>query len=276
MKNIFLRRPIFAIVIAIVIVVLGWMSLKELPIEQYPDITPPVVEVSAAYQGADAMTVDQSVATPVGQSVMGVEDMLYMQSTSANDGTMSLSVTFDIGSNPDMNTVFTQNRVQGATAMLPTVVRQQGVSTQKTMNSFLMVIALYSDGRYDGDFLSNYAMLNIKNEILKINGVGKVSIMGASQYSMRVWIEPDRLHYMDISTAQIIEAIESQSGIFPVGKLGAAPSPAGTEFTYSVVLPPAISTPEEYENIVARTLEGGAQVKLKDVARVEFGTQSYG
>lgn len=276
MKNIFLRRPIFAIVIAIVIVVLGWMSLKELPIEQYPDITPPVVEVSAAYQGADAMTVDQSVATPVGQSVMGVEDMLYMQSTSANDGTMSLSVTFDIGSNPDMNTVFTQNRVQGATAMLPTVVRQQGVSTQKTMNSFLMVIALYSDGRYDGDFLSNYAMLNIKNEILKINGVGKVSIMGASQYSMRVWIEPDRLHYMDISTAQIIEAIESQSGIFPVGKLGAAPSPAGTEFTYSVVLPPAISTPEEYENIVVRTLEGGAQVKLKDVARVEFGTQSYG
>lgn len=144
------------------------------------------------------------------------------------------------------------------------------------MNSFLMVIALYSDGRYDGDFLSNYAMLNIKNEILKINGVGKVSIMGASQYSMRVWIEPDRLHYMDISTAQIIEAIESQSGIFPVGKLGAAPSPAGTEFTYSVVLPPAISTPEEYENIVVRTLEGGAQVKLKDVARVEFGTQSYG
>lgn len=276
MKNIFLRRPIFAIVIAIVIVTLGFISLRQLPIEQYPDITPPVVEVSASYQGADAMTVDESVATPIAQSVMGVEDMLYMQSTSANDGTMSLAVTFDIGSDPDMNTVFTQNRVQSATAMLPTVVRQQGVTTQKTMNSFLMVVALYSDGRYDGNFLSNYAILNIRNEILKINGVGKVSVMGAGQYSMRVWIEPDRLNYLGISTSDIVNAIESQSGIFPVGKLGAAPAPAGTEFTYSVVLPPTIATPNEYENIVIRTLDDGTEVLLKDVARVEFGSQSYG
>lgn len=276
MKNIFLRRPIMAIVIAIVIVTLGVISLRTLPIEQYPDITPPVVEVTASYQGADAMTVDESVATPIAQSVMGVEDMLYMQSTSANDGTMSLAVTFDIGSDPDMNTVFTQNRVQSATAMLPTVVRQQGVSTQKTMNSFLMVIALYSDGRYDGNFLSNYAILNIRNELLKINGVGKVSVMGAGEYSMRVWIEPDRLHYLGISTDQIVQAIESQSGIFPVGKLGASPAPVGTEFTYSVVLPPAISTPQEYENIVIRTLDDGTEVKLKDVSRVEFGSQSYG
>lgn len=276
MKNIFLRRPIFAIVIAIIIVVLGVMSLRELPIEQYPNITPPVVEVSASYQGADAMTVDESVATPIAQSVMGVDNMLYMQSTSANDGTMSLAVTFDIGSDPDMNTVFTQNRVQSATAMLPTVVRQQGVSTQKTMNSFLMVVALYSDGRYDGNFLSNYAMLNIRNELLKINGVGKVSVMGAGQYSMRVWVEPDRLNYLGVSTNEIVAAIESQSGIFPVGKLGASPAPAGTEFTYTVVLPPAISTPQEYENIVVKTLNNGNQILLKDLARVEFGSQNYG
>lgn len=276
MKNMFIRRPIFAIVMAVIIVTVGIISLRGLPIEQYPDITPPVVEVTAMYQGGDAITVDQAVATPIAQSVMGVDNMLYMQSTSANNGTMSLSVTFDIGSDPDMNTVFTQNRVQSAVPMLPTIVRQQGVTTQKTMNSFLMVVALYSDGRYDGDFLSNYAMLNIKNQILKINGVGKVSVMGAGEYSMRVWIEPDKLNYLNISTAQIAQAIESQSGIFPVGKLGSAPAPEGTEFTYTVVLPPAISTPEEYSNIVVRTLDDGTEVMLKDVARVEFGSQTYG
>lgn len=276
MKNIFLRRPILAIVIAIVIVVLGAMSLRTLPIEQYPDITPPVVEVAAVYQGADALTVNESVATPIAQSVMGVENMLYMQSTSAADGSMSLAVTFDIGSDPDMNTVFTQNRVQSAVAMLPTVVRQQGVTTQKTMSSFLMIMALYSDGRYDGNFLSNYAMLNIRNDLLKINGVGKVSVLGAGQYSMRVWVEPDRLNYLGVSTSDIAAAIESQSGIFPVGKLGGEPAPTGTQFTYTVVLPPAISTPKEYENIVIKSLPDGTQVKLSDLARVEFGSQSYG
>lgn len=276
MSNLFLRRPILAIVIAIVITVLGLMALRQLPVEQYPNITPPVVMVSASYQGADAMTVNESVATPIARSVMGVENMLYMQSTSAADGSMSLAVTFDIGSDPDMNTVFTQNRVQSAVAMLPTVVREQGVTTQKTMNSFLMVTALYSDGRYDGDFLSNYAMLNIRNELLKINGVGKVSVMGASEYSMRVWIEPDRLSYLGVSTSDIVSAIESQSGIFPVGKLGASPAPSGTEFTYTVVLPPAISTPEQYGAIVVKTLDDGTEVFLRDVARVEFGAQSYG
>lgn len=277
MKNIFLRRPIFAIVIAIVIVTLGSISLRSLPIEQYPDMTPPIVEVSASYRGADAMSVDRSVAVPVAQSVMGVDNMLYMQSTSANDGSMSLAVTFDIGSDADMNTVFTQNRVQSATSMLPTVVRQQGITTQKTMSSFLMIISLYSpDGRYNGNFLSNYALLNIRNEILKISGVGKVSVMGAGEYSMRVWVEPDRLNYLDVSIDQIVQAIESQSGIFPVGKLGASPAPSGTEFTYTVVLPPSISTPKEYEKIVVKTLPNGTDVYLKDVARVEFGSEDYG
>lgn len=275
MGNFFVRRPIFAIVTSIIIVVLGLMSIKGLPIEQYPDITPPVVEVSASYRGADATTVSQSVATPISQSVMGVNDMLYMQSTSANDGSMSLAVTFDIGSDPDMNTIFTQNRVSSAIAMLPTSVQQQGVTVQKTMNSFVMVMALYSDGRYDGDFLSNYAVLNIQNEILKINGIGKVTVMGAGNYSMRIWVEPDRLNYLGLSTTDIVDAIESQSGIYPVGKFGAAPAPVGTEFTYTVVLPPSISTPEQYADIVVRTLDDGTPVLLRDVARVEFGTQEY-
>lgn len=275
MGNIFIRRPILAMVISIIIVILGLLSVKQLPIEQYPDITPPVVEVTASYQGADAVTVDESVATPLGQSIMGVSDMMYMQSTSANDGSMSLQITFDIGSDPDMNTIFTQNRTSTAVPMLPAVVREQGVTTNKTMSSFLMVVALYSDGRYDGNFLSNYAMINIQNELLKINGVGKVSVMGAGEYSMRIWIEPDKLDYLGVSINDITSAIESQSGVFPVGKLGGAPAPPQTQFTYTVVLPPAISTPEEYENIVIRTLENGAQVLLKDVANVTFGSQTY-
>lgn len=276
MKNFFVRRPIFAIVTSIVIVVLGLLSIRNLPIEQYPDITPPVVQVSAQYRGADASAVSQSVATPIAQSIMGVENMLYMQSTSANDGSMSLAVTFDIGSDPNLNTVFTQNRVSSALAMLPSEVQQQGITTQKTMNSFVMVMALYSDGRYDGSFLSNYAVLNIQNELLKINGVGRVQIMGAGNYSMRIWIEPDKMAYLNLSPSDIAQAIESQSGIYPSGKFGAEPAPKGTQFTYTVVLPPAISTPQQYENIVIRTLDDGTEVYLKDVARVEFGSQDYG
>lgn len=276
MKNFFVRRPIFAIVTSIIIVVLGLISIKDLPVEQYPDITPPVVQVTANYRGADAGSVSQSVATPLAQSIMGVDNMLYMESTSANDGSMNLSVTFDIGSDPDLNTVFTQNRVSSALAMLPQEVQQQGVTTQKTMNSFVMVMALHSDGRYDGDFLSNYAVLNIQNELLKINGVGRVQVMGAGNYSMRIWVEPDKMSYLNLSADDIAQAIESQSGIYPVGKFGAEPAQKGTQFTYTVVLPPAISTPKEYENIVVRTLDDGTEVYLKDVARVEFGTQNYG
>lgn len=269
-------RPIFAIVTSIIIVVLGLISVKNLPVEQYPDITPPVVEVSASYQGADAQNVSQGVATPLAQSVMGVENMLYMQSTSANDGSMSLAVTFEVGSDPDISSILTQNRTQSSTPMLPTVVREQGVMVQKTMNSFLMVIALYSDGRYGGNFMANYAELNIKNEILKINGVGKVEVMGAAPYSMRIWVKPDKMNYLNISIDDITAALEAQSGIFPAGKLGASPSSAGTEFTYTVILPAAISTPQEYGDVVLRSLPTGERVLLSDVARVELGSQSYG
>lgn len=272
-----IKRPIFAIVMAIIIVILGLISLTKLPIEQYPNITPPVVEVSATYPGADASVVSQSVATPIAQSIMGVEDMLYMQATSANDGTLSLAVTFDIGSDPDMNTVFTQNRVSGVVSALPNAVKEQGVTVQKTSSSFILVMSLYSnDGRYDQKFLSNYAIINLKNELLKINGVGKVNVMGAGEYSMRVWLKPEMLEYYNVSVQEIVSKIEAQSGVFPVGKLGATPSSVPSQFTYTVMLPPSISTPEEYSNIVLRTTESGAMVRLKDVARVEFGTQTYG
>lgn len=276
MINFFIRRPIFAMVISIIIVILGILSIRSLPVEQYPDITPPNVEVSATYQGADAVTVDEAVATPVGQSIMGVSDMLYMQTTSASDGTMGLTATFAVGSDPDMNAVFTQNRVATATPMLPSTVRQQGLTTVKSMSGFLMVFAVYSDGRYDDNFLANYAYINIQNELLKIDGVGKVQIMGSGEYSMRIWIKPDVLDYLNVSLADITSAVEAQSGVFPAGKLGGEPSPEGTEFTYTVTMPPQINSAEEYANIVIRTLPDGGQVRLGDVARVELGSQTYG
>ena len=165
MGNIFVRRPIFAMVIAIMIVVLGLIAIRSMPIEQYPDITPPVVEVSAEYLGADALTIEQSVATPLEESVNGVSDMIYMQSTNSNNGSMSLQVSFAVGTDPDMNTIFTQNRVSSATPMLPQVVIKQGVTTEKTMSSFIQVLSLYSDGRYDENFLGNYAILHIKDSL---------------------------------------------------------------------------------------------------------------
>ena len=205
MERFFITRPIFAISLAIVIVLLGTVSVGELPVGQYPDITPPVVEVTASYAGADAETVNNAVATPLAQSVMGVSDMLYMQSTSANDGSMTLQVTFDIGSDPDMDAIFTQNNVASATAQLPAVVTQQGVVTRKTMTGFLMVYSLHSDGRYDDEYLSNYAYINLQNELLKIDGVGKISIMGAGEYAMRIWLRPDVLKYYGIPVSEVTE-----------------------------------------------------------------------
>ena len=276
MKNIFIRRPIFAISLAVIIVLLGAISITNLAIEQYPDITPPVVEVTASYEGADAETVNNAVATPIAESIMGVSDMLYMQATSANDGSMTLQVTFDIGSDADLDAIFTQNNVATSTAKLPSSVIEQGVVTRKTQTGFLMVYALYSDGRYDENFLANYAYINIQNELLKINGIGKVEIMGAGEYAMRVWLRPDLLAYYNISVSEILSAISTEAGIYPAGQFGAEPTPPTTQFTYTVTMPRQISSPEEFGNILLRTTESGTQVRLRDVASVELGNQNYG
>ncbi len=276
MEKFFISRPIFAISLAIVIVLVGLISITQLPIEQYPDITPPVVEVSATYDGADAETVNNAVATPVAQAVMGVSDMLYMQATSANDGSMTLQVTFDIGSDPDLDAIFTQNNVSSATAELPATVTRQGVTTRKTMTGFLMVYSLHSDGRYDGEFLSNYAYINLQNELLKIDGVGKVSIMGAGEYAMRIWLRPDVLKYYGIAVDEVTAAIEQQGGIYPAGQFGAEPAPDGVAYTYTVTMPPQISTAEEFADIVVRTTSLGEQIRLGDIAEVSLGSQTYG
>ncbi len=276
MEKFFVFRPIFALSLAIVIVLIGLVSILSLPVEQYPDITPPVVEVSATYTGADAETVDNAVATPVAQAVMGVEEMLYMQSTSANDGSMTLQVTFEIGSDPDLDAIFTQNSVSTAAAQLPAAVTRQGVTTRKSMSGFLMVYALHSDGRYDDRFLSNYAYINLQNELLKIDGVGKIEIMGAGEYAMRIWLKPDLLKYYGIAVSEITQAVENQGGIYPAGKFGAEPAPDGTVYTYTVTLPPQIATAEAFGAIVLRTTPTGEQIRLRDVAEVSLGSQSYG
>lgn len=262
-------------VIAIMIVVLGLIAIKSMPIEQYPDITPPVVEVTAQYQGADALTVEQSVATPIEESVNGVSDMIYMQSTNSNDGSMSLQVSFGVGSNPDMSTVFTQNRVSSATPMLPQSVIQQGVTTQKTMTSFIMVLSLFSDGRYDENFLANYAIINMKDPISRIDGVGSVQVLGGGPYAMRIWVKPDKMDYLGITVSDISAAIGQQSQVVPGGQLGAEPNDGSPEFTYTVRMPGQYSTAEEFERIVLRANPDGSLVRLRDVARVELGVQSY-
>ncbi len=276
MGDFFVRRPIVAMVIAIFMVIVGLVFLGGLPSEQYPNITPPIVEVRATYTGANAVSVEQSVATPLEQQINGVENMIYMKSINANDGTMTIQVSFDVGTDPDMNTVFTQNRVAAATAKLPEEVKRLGVTTEKSMPNILMIITLTADDpRFDQQFLGNYSLINIKDILARIKGIGRVNVLGASDYSMRIWIKPDRLAHLGITVPEIMDAIRAQSVIVPGGKFGAEPAPPGTEFTYTVRLPERLQNKEEFGEIVIRTTEDGSQVKIKHVARVELGVETY-
>ncbi len=276
MGNFFVNRPIVAMVIAIIMVILGVVFMGGLPIEQYPNITPPIVEVRATFTGASAVNVEESVTTPLEQQINGVDNMIYMKSTNSNDGTMLIQISFEIGTDPDMNTVFTQNRVAAAMAKLPEEVKRLGVVTEKSLPNILMIITLTSsDGRYDQNFLGNYALINIQDIMARIKGIGRVVVLGASDYSMRIWIKPDRLAQLGITVPEIVDAIRQQNVIVPGGKFGAEPAPPGTEFTYTVRLPERLQSPEEFGEVVIRTTAGGAQVKIKDVARVELGVETY-
>ena len=273
--NFFVYRPIVAMVIAIVIIIVGFVSMMGLPVEQYPNLTPPIVQVRASYTGANALNVEESVATPLEQQINGVDNMIYMKSTNANDGTMAIEVSFDVGTDPDMNTVLTQNRVSAATAKLPEAVKKLGVTTEKSLPNILMLVTLTSDGRYDQDFLGNYALINIKDQLARIKGIGRVNVIGASDYSMRIWIKPDRLSHMGITVPEILQAINEQNIIVPGGKFGAEPAPPGTEFTYTVRLPERFNSPEAFREIVVRTNPDGSQVKLSDIATINLGVETY-
>ena len=265
-------------VIAIIIVIVGVVALGRLPIAQYPEITPPMVAVSATYTGASATNVEQSVATPIEQKVNGVEDMIYMQSTNSSDGRMTLNVSFEVGTDLDMANVLTQNRVSEAQATLPEEVKRLGTTVKKQLSFPLLLISLISpDGTYDENFLTNYAQINVIDELARIRGVGNAEVLGGSisEYAMRVWIRPDELSKLELTVSDITNAIQQQNVLVPAGQIGGEPAPPGNEFTYTVQTGGRFETPEEFGNVVVRANPDGSQVLLKDVSRIELGAQNY-
>ncbi|WP_434632082.1 efflux RND transporter permease subunit [Chromobacterium sp. CV08] len=272
----FIRRPIFASVISIVIMLAGLAAIKALPIEQYPEIVPPVVNVTASYPGASAEVIANTVAAPLEQAINGVDDMLYVQSNSASNGTLSMSVSFKIGTNPDQATINVNNRVQSVLSQLPEEVRRQGVNVRKKSATILQVISLFSpDNSRDTLFISNYALLNVVDELKRVPGVGDVINFAGQDYSMRIWLKPDKLAQLKLTPSDVAAAIREQNSQFAAGKLGAEPTPQKLDFTYTVTTQGRLSEPEEFENIIIRANPDGSAVKLKDVARVELGALSY-
>ncbi len=272
----FIDRPKFAFVISIVITLTGLISILVLPVAQYPELTPPQVQVSANYPGADAETISDTVAGPLESRINGVENMIYMSSRSANDGSYSLTVSFEVGSDPDMNTVNVQNRVAQATAQLPEEVRRQGVTTTKKSANMLMVVNLYSpDETYDTLFLNNYANINVTDSLARINGVGEASILGVQDYSMRVWLKPDRLASLGLTADDVTAAIREQNVQVAPGQLGQQPSSGKSQFQYTLRTQGRLSTEQEFEQIIIRVGGDGSTVRLKDVARLELGSRSY-
>ena len=274
----FIDRPVLANVLALVFVLIGLVSLLQLPTAEYPNVVPPTIQVSTRYAGASAQTLIDTVALPIEQQVNGVEDMLYMQSTSASDGTYTLTVTFAIGTDPDKAQILVQNQVSAAISSLPPAVQSQGVTVAKRASSFLEFITLVSsDGRFDSLFLSNYAVINVQNELARLKGVGAVTIFGAGQYAMRVWMNPDLLQARGLTPQDVINAIQQQSQEVAAGQVGTPPAPKGQEFQYTLDLKGRLDDPTEFDNIVvkAAATSGGQITKIRDIGRVELGAQTY-
>jgi HAE1 family hydrophobic/amphiphilic exporter-1 len=273
----FINRPIVAMVIAILMVIVGAVTIAILPVAQFPNIVPPEIQVLATYIGADAQTIEQSVSTPIEQQMSGVDNMNYMYSlNSTADGLARLIVNYDVKTDPNTDLVLTQMRQTQAASQLPADVTNYGVTVQKTVTAPLMLITLYSPhGTYDARFLANYAYINLADQINRSYGVGSVQIFGAGQYAMRLWVKPDRLAKLAITVPEIVSAIQAQNSVNPAGQVGSEPVPNGQQFTYSVRAQGRLTSPEEFGEIIVRESPGGAIVRVKDVARVELGAQSY-
>ncbi|WP_372957446.1 efflux RND transporter permease subunit [Marinobacter sp.] len=276
MLRTFIDRPIFASVISIVILLGGAISLFGLPVEQYPNVVPPQVVVDGRYPGASAEVISDAVVAPLEQQINGVDDMIYLESNATDSGSFRITVSFEIGTDPDQATINVNNRVQQATASLPQAVRDLGVTVEARSTSILQVLALSSpDSSMDVVEISNYALLNVLDELVRVPGVGNASLFGAQDYSMRIWLRPDKLAQYELTPADVAGAIRSQNAQFAAGRIGAEPAPEGQAFTYSVSVPGRMESTEEFGNIILRSDEDGASLRLKDVARIELGAQNY-
>jgi hydrophobic/amphiphilic exporter-1 (mainly G- bacteria), HAE1 family len=276
MSNFFIRRPIVAMVIAILTVLIGAVSLFGLPIAQFPQILPPQVNLTTTYTGADAVTIEQSVATPIEQQMNGVDRMLYVQSTNANDGTMYQTVTFDVGTDTDVANVLVNNRYSQAQPFLPQDVKNFGVTIKKSLAFPLMIVSLYSsDGRYDPTFLANYALINVNDALLRVKGVGDIKNLGAADYAMRVWLEPDVLARLGLTVTDVQNALRQQNVVNPAGQVGAEPAPPGQQLTYNVRAQGRLVEANEFGDVVVRENPDGSMVRVRDVARIELGALNY-
>src|SRR6267378_3021240 len=276
MANFFINRPIVSIVISILMLLLGVVVIRGLSVEQYPFLAPPNIRVTATYPGASAEAVEQSVAVPIEQEVNGVDRMIYMKSSNTSDGRMLLDVNFEVGTDQDTANVLTQNRVSTAAARLPASVTQQGVTVKKQSPSILMLVSLYSPkDAYDANFLINYCGINLRDQLLRIPGIAQVDLFGGTDYVMHVWFKPDMMAKLGLVPADVINAIKEQNIQPPAGKIGGAPTPKDQEMTQTLSVPGRLVTPEEFEKIIVRQTATGAVVRIKDIGRVELGSQDY-
>ena len=276
MSKFFINRPIVAMVISIFFVLLGLVAMVGLPVAQFPEIVPPEIQILTTYTGADAETVEQSVATPIEQQISGVDNMNYMYSVNASNGTIRIFVNFDVKTDPNTDLLFTQMRQNQAQAQLPLDVRNYGVTMQKARSSPLMLIGLYSPkGTYDGKFMANYANINLVDPLVRVPGIAMVNIFGAGQYAIRIWVKPDTLGKLGITVPDIVNAVQKQNTVNPAGQIGGEPVPPGQEFTYTVRTQGRLISAEDFGSIVLRANPDGSIVRLKDVARIELGAQTY-
>jgi hydrophobic/amphiphilic exporter-1 (mainly G- bacteria), HAE1 family len=274
--NFFIRRPIVAMVIAILMVLIGIVSMLRLPTAQFPNIAPPETQVKATYPGADAQTVEQSVATPIEQQMSGVDNMNYMYSNNANNGQMTLTVNFDIKTDPNTDQILAQMRTNQANSQLPADVVNYGVTVQKSTAAPLMLVNLFSPkGTYDNVFLANYSYINLNDQLTRVPGIASVTVFGAGQYAMRCWVKPDQLAKLNVTVPEVVKAIQAQNTVNPAGQIGGEPVPKGQDFTYAVRAQGRLPSAEEFGQIVIRANSDGSILRLKDVARLELGAQTY-